>query len=153
MPDGTGRTRPRPRAPRYGDGRQVPRAGGRRTDDDPFEDLLDAFTTHLDQVKCLSFETQDSYAKVARAYHRWLVTAQPGVGLQEASSATIRAFVTFEREQGLGAGTIATYLQALKSFYSFLLLDDPMRQNPVRGVRGPRVITPPIDPFTEDELR
>ena len=144
---------PPPERPRDGERALSPRAGGRRTADDDFEDLLDAFTTHLDQVRCLSFETQDSYAKVARAYHRWLVTAQPGIGLQEASSATIRGFVTFERAQRLSAGTIATYLQALKGFYGFLLLDDPKRTNPVLGVRGPRVVPRPIDPFTEEEIR
>ncbi len=153
MPDGTGPPEPRPRTPRYGEGRPGPRAGGRRTADDAFEDLLDAFTTHLNEVRCLSFETQDSYAKAARAYYRWLTATEPTLGLEEASSATIRAFVTFEREQRIGAGTIATYLQALKGFYQFLLFDDPNRPNPVRGVRGPRVMPAPIDPFTEDEIR
>ncbi|MHB1502142.1 MAG: tyrosine-type recombinase/integrase [Candidatus Dormibacteria bacterium] len=153
MPDGAGPPAPRPGTPRYGEGRPTPRAGGRRTADDAFEDLLDAFTNHLDEVRCLSFETQDSYAKAARAYYRWLMATEPALGLEQASSATIRAFVTFEREQRIGAGTIATYLQALKGFYQFLLLDDPNRPNPVRGVRGPRVMPPPIDPFTEDEIR
>jgi integrase/recombinase XerC len=69
------------------------------------------------------------------------------------SSSTIRAFVTFRRAQTIKPGTIATSLQALRSFYDFLLLDDLARPNPTKDVRGPRVIPPPIDPFTEDELR
>ena len=129
------------------------RAGGRRGVDVAFEELLDLFTTHLEQVKCLSFETQDSYAKSARTFHRWLVATDPTAPLLEASPATIRSFVTFQRDQKISPGTIATYLQAVKSFYEFLLLDDPTRPNPARGVRGPRVIPPPIDPFTEDEIR
>lgn len=144
---------PRLRTPRYQEGRPVRRAGGRRGSDVAFEDLLDAFTTHLDQVKCLSFETQDSYAKSARTYHRWLAATEPAVPLLEASSASIRAFVAFQRDQKISPGTIATYLQAIKSLYEFLLLDQPQRPNPARGVRGPRVIPPPIDPFTEDEIR
>ena len=38
----------------------VPRAGGRRQVDDAFEDLLDTFTTHLDEVTYLGFRTQDT---------------------------------------------------------------------------------------------
>jgi len=153
MPDPNWPTEPRPRTPRYPGGNPVRRAGGKRGGDVAFEELLDRFTTHLDQVKCLSFETQDSYAKAARGYHRWLVAAEPTVQLREASPATIRAFVTFQRDQKIRPGTIATYLQAIKSFYQFLLLDDPATPNPTKGVRGPRVIPPPIDPFTEDEIR
>ena len=153
MPDSKGPAEPRLWTPRYAKGSPVRRAGGRCRDDLAFEDLLDAFTTHLDQVKCLSFETQDSYAKVARGYYRWLVAAEPTVPLREASPAEIRAFVTFQRDQKISPGTIATYLQAIKSFYQFLLLDQPSMPNPTQGVRGPRVIPPPIDPFTEDELR
>jgi site-specific recombinase XerD len=143
--------RARPSTPRYGEGKPARRAGGRRQVDDAFEDLLDAFTTHLNEVRCLTFATQHSYAKGARGYYRWLVATEPAVVLTEASSSTIRAFVTFRRGQGINPGTIATSLQALKSFYDFLLLDDLTRPNPTKGVRGPRVIPPPIDPFTEDE--
>ncbi|MHB1527011.1 MAG: tyrosine-type recombinase/integrase [Candidatus Dormibacteria bacterium] len=121
--------------------------------DDTFEDLLDAFTTHLKEVRCLSFGTQDSYTKSARTYYRWLVATEPAAVLTEASPATIRAYVTFKRAQKISPGTIATYLQALKRFYEFLFLDDPDRPNPTKGVRGPKVIEAPIDPLTEDEVR
>ncbi len=145
---------PKRRTPRYAaDGQLVRRAGGKRKVDDTFEDLLDAFTTHLKEVRCLSFGTQDSYAKSARTYYRWLVATEPAVVLTEASSATIRAYLTFRRDQKISPGTIATYLYALKSFYDFLFLDDPDRSNPAKGVKGPKVIEAPIDPLTEDEVR
>jgi integrase/recombinase XerC len=153
MPDPNKLKQPKRRLPRYADGKLVRRAGGKRKVDDAFEDLLDAFTTHLHEVRCLSLQTQDSYAKSARTYYRWLVATQPAVVLTEASASTIRAFVAFRRAQGIQPGTIATSLHALKSFYDFLFLDDPTRPNPTKGVRGPRVIPPPIDPFTEDEIR
>jgi integrase/recombinase XerD len=153
MPDPDKPKQPKRRTPRYADGKLVRRAGGKSKVDDTFEDLLDAFTSHLNGVRCLTFATQDSYAKSARTYYRWLVAAEPAVVLTEASSSTIRAYVTSRREQKISPGTIATYLQALKRFYEFLFLDDPTRPNPTKGVRGPRVIPPPIDPFTEDEIR
>jgi integrase/recombinase XerC len=131
----------------------VPRAGGRRQVDDAFEDLLDTFTTHLDEVTYLSFRTQDTYAKWVRDYYRWLIVTEPALSLTDASPATIRSFVVFKRGQKVKPVTIGTILYSLTSFYEFLFLDDLTRANPAKGVKGPRIIAVPTDPLTEDEVR
>ena len=59
----------------------------------------------------------------------------------------------FKRDQKIKPATINAILQALNRFYDFLLLDDPTRPNPTKGVKGPKIIAAPIDPFTEDEVR
>jgi integrase/recombinase XerC len=128
------------------------RAGGRRQVDDAFEDLLETFTAHLDKVRYLAFGSQDTYANWVRDYYRWLVATEPELGLTDASPATIRAFVDFKRDQKIKPATIYTILQALNRFYDFLFLDDPTRPNPTKGVKGPKIIAAPIDPFSEDEV-
>jgi site-specific recombinase XerD len=136
-----------------GEAKPERRAGGRRRLDDAFEDLLETFTAHLAEVKCLDFGTQDTYAYWTRSYYCWLVATEPELVLTDASPATIRAFISFKRDQGIQPATIGTILHSLNSFYDFLLLDDPTRPNPTKGVKGPRIIAAPIDPFTEDEVR
>jgi site-specific recombinase XerD len=128
------------------------RAGGRRQVDDAFEDLLETFTAHLDKVRYLAFGSQDTYANWVRDYYRWLVATEPALSLTDASPATIRAFVDFKRDQKIKPATIYTILQALNRFYDFLFLDDPTRPNPTKGVKGPKIIAAPIDPFSEDEV-
>ena len=128
------------------------RAGGRRQVDDAFEDLLETFTAHLDKVRYLAFGSQDTYANWVRDYYRWLVATEPALSLTDASPATIRAFVDFKRDQKIKPATIYTILQALNRFYVFLFLDDPTRPNPTKGVKGPKIIAAPIDPFSEDEV-
>ena len=144
--------RRRPSVPGDGGAKPERRAGGRRQVDDAFEDLLDTFTAHLDKVKYLDFDSQDTYAKWTRDYYRWLVATEPELGLTDASPATIRAFVSFKRKT-VKPATIGTILHSLRSFYDFLLLDDPTRPNPAKGVKGPRIVATPIDPFSEDEVR
>ncbi|MGO9150648.1 MAG: tyrosine-type recombinase/integrase [Acidimicrobiales bacterium] len=144
--------RRRPSMPSDGEAKPERRAGGRRQVDDAFEDLLDTFTAHLDKVKYLDFHSQDTYAGWSRDYYRWLVAAEPELGLTDASPATIRAFVSFKRKT-VKPATIGTILHSLRSFYDFLLLDDPTRPNPAKSVKGPRIIAAPIDPFSEDEVR
>jgi site-specific recombinase XerD len=139
--------------PDDGGAKPVRRAGGRRQVDDAFEDLLETFTAHLDKVRYLAFGSQDTYANWVRDYYRWLVATEPALGLTDASPATIRAFVDFKRDQKIKPATIYAILQALNRFYDFLLLDDPTRPNPTKGVKGPKIIAAPIDPFTEDEVR
>ena len=136
-----------------GDANPERRAGGRRQVDDTFEDFLDGFTAHLDEVKCLSFDSRDTYATWVRMYYRWLVATEPELVLTDASPATIRAFISFKRSQGIQPATIGTILHALHALYRFLLIDDPTRPNPTKGVKGPRIIAAPIDPFTENEVR
>jgi site-specific recombinase XerD len=138
-----------------GDGEAQPerRAGGRRQVDDAFEDLLEAFTAHLDKVRYLAFGTRHTYANWVRDYYRWLMATEPGLSLADVSPATIRALVDFKRDQKIKPATIGTILQALNRFYDFLFLDDPTRPNPTTGIKGPQVIETPRDPFTEDEVR
>lgn len=45
-----------------GEAKPERRAGGRRQADDAFEDLLEAFTAHLDKVRYLAFGTRHTYA-------------------------------------------------------------------------------------------
>ena len=145
--------RRRPSMPGDGEAKPGHRAGGRRQLDDAFEDLLETFTAHLDKVRYLAFGSQDTYANWVRDYYRWLVATEPALSLTDASPATIRAFVDFKRDQKIKPATIYAILQALNRFYDFLLLDDPTRPNPTKGVKGPKIIAAPIDPFTEDEVR
>ena len=144
--------RRRPSVPGDGEAKPGRRAGGRRQVDDAFEDLLETFTTHLDKVRYLAFGSQDTYANWVRDYYRWLVATEPALSLTDASPATIRAFVDFKRDQKIKPATIYTILQALNRFYDFLFLDDPTRPNPTKGVKGPKIIAAPIDPFSEDEV-
>jgi hypothetical protein len=102
-----------PSAPSDGTTKPSHRAGGRRQVDDTFEDLIDTFTTHLDEVKYIGFSTRNTYAKWARVYYRWLVTTDPLLVLTDASPATIRAFVAYKRNQTIKPSTIGTILRSL----------------------------------------
>ena len=135
--------RRRPSVPGDGEAKPERRAGGRRQVDDAFEDLLEAFTAHLDKVRYLAFGTRHTYANWVRDYYRWLMATEPGLSLADVSPATIRALVDFKRDQKIKPATIGTILQALNRFYDFLFLDDPTRPNPTKGIKGPQVIEAP----------
>ena len=82
----------------------------------------------------------------------WFVATESERQLINGSPATIQSFVAFKRNLGMKPATINTILHAITSFYNFLLLDVPTRPNPTKGVKGPKTVAAPIDPFTESEV-
>lgn len=122
-----------PRTPRYASGLPVRRLGGRRSSDDSFETLLDAFTRHLTEVEYRSGATGHTYAKWVRNFHQWLQMAHPGLGLEAATAEVLQEFLACKRGQRVKGSTLATILHSLRSFYSFTLAGDPTRSNPTLG--------------------
>ncbi|HUY54866.1 MAG TPA: tyrosine-type recombinase/integrase [Candidatus Nanopelagicaceae bacterium] len=142
-----------PRTPRYANGLPVRRLGGRRSSDDSFETLLDAFTRHLTEVEYRSGATGHTYAKWVRNFHQWLQMAHPGLGLEAATAEVLQEFLACKRGQRVKGSTLATILHSLRSFYSFTLAGDPTRSNPTLGLRPPSAVPPPIDAYSEPEVR
>jgi site-specific recombinase XerD len=141
------------RRARYANGRPLRRAGERRQTDEAFEMLLERFVEHLTEVEYRSLATVNTYAKWARNYYRWLAADYPGLPIDRASPEIIHKFLAFKRAHQLRSSTLATVLHSLRSFYQFILPGDPAQPNPTLGIRPPKVIAPPVDPYSEQEVR
>ncbi len=101
---------------------------------------LEQFLTRL-QIEGRSLHTRTAYRRDVTAFLRWAGAddAQPTAGLAEVDRATARRYVTFLQSTRLGARSIARRISALRSLYRFGLQEGLCREDPFRGIRGPKV--------------
>ncbi len=62
--------------------------------------------------------------------------------LAKLTPADIRAFITFRRQEGLGAGGVQRAMAAVRSFYKFLAKEGVLENAAARSIRTPRVRRP-----------
>lgn len=79
----------------------------------------------------LSRQTIETYVKALRAFSRFLGSRT----MEDASKMDVRAFVDMKRKQGVTTRTIRGRLNALSSFYEFLIFEGIRSDNPVQEVR------------------
>lgn len=63
-------------------------------------------------------------------------------GWQDIEPEVVQQFVAFRMKQGISARTIARQLSALRSFYQFLIEKKVLTDNPVLGIKAPKLPKP-----------
>ena len=102
------------------------------------ESLIQEFIDYLGHEKGLATNTLESYGRDLRQYQGFLAE-DSSLTLENASQATIVAYLMFLRRQGKATATIARRLAALKAFYQFLLKENYVAQNPTDELSSPRL--------------
>jgi integrase/recombinase XerC len=104
------------------------------------EQGLAEFLTHLGLEKNASDKTVKSYREdltQALAFARDRLK-QSHVAPTDWNTRLLRAFVAWLHEQGYARATIARRLAAVRSFGKFLCRQGVLKENPAKGLRGPR---------------
>jgi integrase/recombinase XerC len=104
------------------------------------EQGLAEFLTHLGLEKNASDKTVKSYREdltQALAFARDRLK-KPSVGPEDWNTRLLRSFVAWLSEQGYAKSTVARRLAAVRSFGKFLCRQGVLKENPAKGMRGPR---------------
>ena len=133
----------------------VTRPGGRRLEDDAFEDLLDAFTRRLVHTQGRSPATANTYSRHIRAAYRRLAAVHPALAgadrLAAATTAQLEDFLADEGARGVAASTRHTAVHALRSLYTYLVERRGLAANPAASLKGPKTPRRRPDYYTETE--
>ena len=102
------------------------------------ESLIQEFIDYLGHEKGLATNTLESYGRDLRQYHGFL-SGKSTQTLEDASQATIVAYLMHLRKQGKATATIARRLAALKAFYQFLVKENYVTQDPTDDLASPKL--------------
>ncbi|HHW17951.1 MAG TPA: site-specific tyrosine recombinase XerD [Firmicutes bacterium] len=102
------------------------------------ESLIQEFIDYLGHEKGLATNTLESYSRDLRQYYGFL-SEDGSLSLENASQATIVAYLMYLRKQGKATATIARRLAALKAFYQFLLKENYVTKDPTDELSSPKL--------------
>lgn len=102
------------------------------------ESLIQEFIDYLGHEKGLAANTLESYSRDLRQYYGFL-SEDASSSLENASQATIVAYLMYLRKQGKATATIARRLAALKAFYQFLVKENYVDKDPTGDLASPRL--------------
>lgn len=87
------------------------------------------FEKYLVEVKKASQNTLSSYLRDIRQLIAY-IDAHSGVNLDEASDEDLASYVAFLRDSGKSVATVSRVIASLKCFYSYLVTEGYMKENP-----------------------
>ncbi len=102
------------------------------------QNLIEEFIQYLQREKGLAVNTLESYGRDLRQYSQYLEADAEG-SWNQATRATIAAYLLHLKKQGKSAATIARRLAALKSFYQFLVRENYVEQDPTSNMESPKL--------------
>lgn len=123
--------------------------------DDPRDQLLDAFLSHLRAERGLSPNTVTAYRADLAQLVEAVRDGQPRAGPIDWSRVTPRALEEYAarlREAGYAASTTARKLAAIRSFFRFLAEEAVVARTPAEQLRAPRPGRPLPNVLSEDEV-
>ena len=115
-----------------------------------YEDI-DDFIMFLDSVYGASSATVTSYRSHLEIFARWVKRASCDPFSLEARE--IRAYLSEMKRAGYASTTVAAHLSALRSFYSWMLLDDRCEENPFLSVQTPKAPRTLPHVISHDEMQ
>jgi len=99
------------------------------------EQHISAFLLHLSTDKGFSSKTVVSYANDLQQFRRFL---GDGKRVDEVTRVTLRSFLGFLYDQGYQKSSGARKISCLRSFYTYLLREGIVNENPARQISLPR---------------
>ncbi len=110
------------------------------------------FNTH-NKSRGLSAGTLRLYNLCLRFFYEWFIQAYGGE--TKITARHIREWVAYRFSLGNKPATVRAYIDTLRGFYNFLVLDEVMQEdeNPMRLIKNPRVPMPKIRPLNEEEIK
>lgn len=114
-----------------------------------FRRHLEAFRSYV-RSRDLSPKTIQTYDEALRRFQGWLV----GTHGEEAdiTARCIREFAAHRLAEGKRPLTVRAELTALRAFFSFLIFDEAINENPMRLVVDPKGPLPEIVPLSHEQI-
>ena len=110
-------------------------------------DLIHAYGEYLTTEKHASENTVASYLRDVRQFSEYLNRVDLGP-LVQASSSEVQLFAAWQKKNGKSPASVARYLASVKSFFSYLVLEGVLTDNPAAAVMAekaekklPRILT------------
>jgi integrase/recombinase XerC len=97
--------------------------------------MIDSFLKYLEFEKRCSPHTLQSYKYDLNTFQSFLLDESPGISLEEALVADVRAWLYSLTESGLSARSINRKIASLRSFFKFVRRVDPGFTNPMENIR------------------
>ena len=115
---------------------------------------LDAFLEMMAAERGSAQNTTAAYRRDLVYFARYLEDSEKycGLPLADASVASIKGYLESMSEQGLGAGTAARRLSALRQFYRFLAAEGLRDDDPTAGIDSPSQGRPLPKTLSEDDI-
>ncbi|OGP33910.1 MAG: site-specific tyrosine recombinase XerD [Deltaproteobacteria bacterium GWC2_65_14] len=110
----------------------------------------DAFLLHLRTERRLSANTVEAYGFDMRRFCSFL--AREGVSPESFGRPHLLRFLSFLREGGLSARTVARQVSTIRSFFRYLVREGVLSTSPVSEARGPRIGRPLPKTLTHTEV-
>jgi len=104
-----------------------------------WQSQLKGFKSYLRLEKSLSKNSIDAYERDVEKLSQWAESTQGYSHPSKISAADIRLFLKALNEIGLSATSQARVLSGIKAFYSFLILEQLIIQDPTELIEAPRI--------------
>lgn len=117
-------------------------------DPGPFEPLLDRFAHHLRVVRNLAPSTVANSRHYVACFFHWWRRAHPGEGPGDIRARHLHDFLVAESGRGLAPATIAAEVNALRTFFRWLVAEDQLAADPSATLRSPRSKPTRVDVYS-----
>lgn len=97
---------------------------------------IDEFINHLASERRLSIHTQRNYQRDLQSAANWLQQQQ--LDWPQLDEHSVRQLVAYWHKQRLANSSIQRHLSALRTFYTWMLRCQRVRDNPVASIRAPK---------------
>ncbi len=104
-----------------------------------WKDAIDEFRNYLLVERSLTENTIIAYEKDVRQFSEYLSFSAPGLAPAAIGPDEIRSFVVYLSEVGIQATSVSRFLSAIRSFFSYLLLEGEIAKDPSSLVESPRL--------------
>lgn len=116
-----------------------------------YDQFLSDYLTELKIGRNLADNSLESYGRDIRSFLQFISDA--GVkDLCEVESETARDFFNLLSEAGISAASLARYHSSIKGFFSFLVISEYIRKNPVAKLKPPKMRRKLPEVLTPDEI-
>jgi site-specific recombinase XerD len=125
-------------------------APGQAEHDEPLEDFLDDWSTHL-RAKNRSRGTIDSYQTVGRAFAQWLDATGRDSGHRTVRRGDVEAYLA-DLNDRVRPATTAKHYRSLQQFFRWLVSDGELDRSPMDSMSPPAVPEQPVPVLDDDVL-
>lgn len=109
------------------------------------------FVDYLSLVKKTSYNTIVSYERDLRKLALYLADNEID-NFEDATSEILVNYIEYLMNEGQASTSVSRTVSSIKTFYSYLLSVDKIRQDPSRFVKAPKVIKKEVDTLSDDEV-
>ncbi|MDO7873654.1 site-specific tyrosine recombinase [Hymenobacter sp. ASUV-10] len=99
---------------------------------------LKQFDGYLRLEKALSPNSVEAYMRDATKLQQFLLSQRRHLGPAQVDTATLREFLVFLTDLGLGTASQARIVSGLKAFFEFLITEDLLREDPTDTLAAPK---------------